>query len=145
MGRKMRVNDGGAFKVFIGEIKTFCRRHEYHKILGEQVNALSRAVLKLEKMAQEMVERFQSDALQWASYTYPALICFGEITMIWRLLDMAVAAQGFIDDGLDSDYYHGKIMQATYFSDVTLPMSLARMESCVREGREIIDMPEGAF
>jgi len=83
--------------------------------------------------------------LQWASYTYPALLCFGEITMIWRLLDMAVVAQGFMDDGLDNDYYQGKIFQATYFSDVTLPLSSARMESCLRDSREVVDMPEGAF
>jgi len=36
-------------------------------------------------------------------------------------------------------------MQATYFTGVTLPLTMARLDTCIREGREIVDMPEGAF
>ena len=34
----------------------------------------------------------KTDPLQWASTTYPALLAFGELTMAWRLIDMAVIA-----------------------------------------------------
>ena len=44
-----------------------------------------------------------------------------------------------------NDFYVGKVMQATYFTNVTLPLTMARSETCLREGREIVEMPEKAF
>ena len=87
----------------------------------------------------------QSDPLQWASGTYPALMAFGEVTMTWRLLDMALIAARAIEKGKKSPLYTGKVMQAKYFSDITLPHALATMKQAQREGREVVDMPVGAF
>ncbi|MGD9139872.1 MAG: acyl-CoA dehydrogenase C-terminal domain-containing protein, partial [Desulfobacterales bacterium] len=70
---------------------------------------------------------------------------FGEVTMIWRLLDMAVIAARAIEKDRKTDFYTGKIMQATYFTDVTLPHTLATMDNALREGREVVEMPEAAF
>jgi hypothetical protein len=65
--------------------------------------------------------------------------------MVWRLLDMAVIAAHAINKGRKNDFYIGKFMQATYFTDVTLPHTLATAETALREGREVVEMPEGAF
>jgi hypothetical protein len=65
--------------------------------------------------------------------------------MIWRLLDMAVIAARAIEKDRKTDFYTGKIMQATYFTDVTLPHTLATMDNALREGREVVEMPEAAF
>lgn len=92
-----------------------------------------------------MSRQMTSDPLQWASTTYPALLCFGDVTVTWRLLDMAVLAQNMIDQGKGNDFYLGKVMQATYFAGVTLPVTFARLDTCVREEREIVEIPEGAF
>ncbi|MGC8495017.1 MAG: acyl-CoA dehydrogenase C-terminal domain-containing protein, partial [Syntrophobacteraceae bacterium] len=81
------------------------------------------------------------DPLQWASYTYPALQAYGELTMAWRLLDMARVAC----EADANDFYRGKILQATWFVDVTLPHTLVNIDTCLRTGREILEMPEGAF
>ncbi|MGB5749537.1 MAG: acyl-CoA dehydrogenase C-terminal domain-containing protein, partial [Desulfobacterales bacterium] len=72
-------------------------------------------------------------------------IAFGEITMTWRLLDMAVIAARTIDTGKKNHFLTGKLLQATYFADITLPHTLATMENALRQGREVTDMPEGAF
>jgi hypothetical protein len=96
-------------------------------------------------MARTLADQMKADPLQWASYTYPALLCFGDIAMVWRLLDLAVIAQEQIDAGKGSDFLSGKILQATYFTGTTLPLTLARMETCLRSGREVVDMPEEAF
>jgi len=72
-------------------------------------------------------------------------MAFGEVTMTWRLLDMAIIATRAIAKGKKNNLYTGKIMQATYFADVTLPHTLATMDNALRAGREVIDMPEGAF
>ena len=145
LGRKMRINDGAPFKAFMGEIEGFCRKQMDHSILGKDVQSLSKATERLGEVAREMSDRAGVDPLQWASYTYPALLCFGDITMSWRLLDMAIVAQQAVDDGKKSPFYTGKVMQATYFVGVTLPLTMARLETCIRKGREIVEMPEGAF
>jgi len=145
MGRKMRINNGGAFVAYRKEINRFCRENKDHPQLGQFVDALARAFEKLTAIAEQMRDQMESDPLQWASNTYPALMAFGEITMTWRLLDMAVIATRAIAKGKKNHLYIGKIMQATYFADVTLPHTLATMDNASRAGREVIDMPEGAF
>jgi hypothetical protein len=108
------------------------------------VRALSNAVRRLLEVCAEMKQGHQRDPLQWASYTYPALMAFGEVIMCWRLLDMAVIAAEALKKK-NSDFYLGKIHQATFFVDMTLPHTLASLETCLRPGREIVEMPEAAF
>ncbi len=64
--------------------------------------------------------------------------------MCWRLLDMAVIAAEALKKK-KSDFYLGKVYQATFFVDVTLPHTLASLETCMRTGREIVELPETAF
>jgi alkylation response protein AidB-like acyl-CoA dehydrogenase len=145
LGRKMHMNGGAPFKTFIAEIEGFCGAHKDCAILGKYIQTLSDVVKRLARVAQEMAGRAESDPLQWASYTYPALLCFGDVTMAWRLLDMAVIAKERMEADNERDFFHGKVMQATYFVDTTLPITLARLDTCTGNGREIVDMPEGAF
>jgi hypothetical protein len=145
MGRKMRINNGGSFAAYRNEIDKFCLENRDHPQLGRNVIALGKAFEKLTGIAEQMRDQMKSDPLQWASNTYPALMAFGEITMTWRLLDMAVIAARNIDKGKNNNLYVGKIMQATYFTDVTLPHTLATMDNALRQGREVVEMPEGAF
>jgi hypothetical protein len=50
-----------------------------------------------------------------------------------------------MDPGKENDFYLGKVLQATYFVDETLPHTLATIATCLREGREIVDMPVKGF
>ena len=106
---------------------------------------LGRMVDKLMEVSTKMGMLAMSDLPQWASNTYPALLSFGDACMCWRLLDMALAAQKAIDGGKNTPFYQGKVSQPLYFTGATLPLAVARLESCVREGREIVEMPEEAF
>ena len=145
MGRKMRINGGAPFSAYKKEMNSFCREQRGHPQLGRQVRALAKISDRLTKIAEKMKAQLNSDPLQWASHTYPALMAFGEVTMVWQLLDMAVIADHTIEKGRKNNFYIGKIMQATYFTDVTLPHTLATAESTLREGREVVEMPDGAF
>ncbi len=145
LGRKMRLNGGALFNSYLAEIQTFCRKQADQPRLGPEIRALSEAVDRLETMARTLSEKMKSDPLQWASYTYPALLCFGDITMVWRLLDLAVIAHERIEAGSGNDFLSGKVLQATYFTGTTLPLTLARMETCLRAGREVVEMPDGGF
>ena len=93
-----------------------------------------------------MLERRGADPLLWAASTYPALTAFGEVTMAWRLLDLAIIARPLAgEEGRKYDFFRGKLYQAKYFVDITLPHTLATIETCVRPGREVVEMPVTAF
>ncbi|MBU1901968.1 MAG: acyl-CoA dehydrogenase, partial [Proteobacteria bacterium] len=145
MGRKMRVNDGALFKAYLKEIRGFCEENRNHPTLDDAIGDLSKAVERLAQVAGDMSAMMQNDPLQWASHTYPVLLCFGDVTICWRLLDMGATAQRRIDGGEENDFYLGKIMQATYYAGVTLPVTIARLETIYRKGREVVEMPEEAF
>jgi hypothetical protein len=72
-------------------------------------------------------------------------MCYGDVTVTWRLLDMAVLAQERMDQEGGNDFFLGKVKQATFFEGVTLPETFARLDTCVRREREVVEMPEGAF
>ncbi|MBN1849557.1 MAG: acyl-CoA dehydrogenase C-terminal domain-containing protein [Deltaproteobacteria bacterium] len=63
-----------------------------------------------EEAASTINARMNSDPLQWASDTYPALTAFSETVAVWRLLDMAVTAQNSIQKGKKNDFYLGKVL-----------------------------------
>lgn len=146
MGRKMTIRDGGCLKAFQEEIDNFCATHRNHPVLKEPVGQLEATATMLWSCASEMTSRMKTDPLQWASYTYPALLAFGEVTMVWRLLDMAVMASDRAGkNGRKNDYFKGKVYQATWFVDTTLPHTQARIGICLRPGREIVEIPDNAF
>jgi alkylation response protein AidB-like acyl-CoA dehydrogenase len=145
MGRKMRVSHGELFNAYREELEKFCVTHQDHPGLGREVRTLHQAEKKLSEVALHMAGRMKSDALQWASYTFPALMCFGDVTMAWRLLDLAIIAQQIMAEGRANAFYGGKVMQASYFIGTVLPLTMVRLETCIRSGREIVEIPNEAF
>ena len=145
MGRKMRIKDGDLFAAYQQEISKFCRKYRHHPQLGFEVKALSGAFKNLTRMAVRMRDLMSSDPLQWASNTYPALLAFGEVTITWRLLDMAIIAARAAKTDKKNRFLTAKVMQATYFADVTLPHTLATIGNTLREGREVVQMPVEGF
>jgi hypothetical protein len=144
MGRKMTMKGGACLNAFKKEIEDFCDSHREHPELGDRVRALYGVMQRLIEVAEEMKQRMKSDPLQWASYTYPGLIAFGEVIMCWRLLDMATIASENLKKK-KSDFYQGKVHAATFFTDMTLPHTLATLETCLRPGREVLDIHDNAF
>ena len=145
MGRKLIMEGGAPIKAFLGELRAFCTMCADHPVLGTHVDSLAKATQKLQEMAGAMKKTLELDPLQWASKTHAALSCFAEAAMACRLLDMAAIAQKKIDQGDNSEFYQGKVMQATYFAETTIPVLMARLETCGRPSHEVVGMPEGAF
>jgi hypothetical protein len=146
MGRKMRINDGAMFGAFIREIEAFIEKHKQHEGLGRHVRDLAEAFGRVREMADEMRRHSKEDPLQWASYTYPALLCFGDLVMVWRLLDMArIAWDRAQKKGRKNEFFRGKVAQATFFADFTLPHTIQRAGICTRQGREIVEIADNAF
>jgi alkylation response protein AidB-like acyl-CoA dehydrogenase len=146
MGRKMTIRNGGCFKAFRDEIDKFNQAYRMDEELGDRVRALAGVLERLWEASEVMLARRQSDPLLWASSTYPALVAFGEVTMAWRLLDMALTARPSAEKkGRKYDFYRGKVYQARYFVDITLPHTMASVETFLRPGREVVEIPDNAF
>jgi alkylation response protein AidB-like acyl-CoA dehydrogenase len=146
MGRKLTIRGGACLEAYRQEIDGFCSAHRGHPVLKAGIQQLAESAAMLWACADEMKRRLESDPLQWASYTYPALLAFGEVTMAWRLLDMAViAAERAAKKGNSYDFHRGKVYQAAWFVDTTLPHTQARIKICLRSGREIVEILENAF
>ena len=146
MGRKMTIKKGACFAAFRQEIEAFCERNRLDEALGDRVRALAGVVERLGEAAAEMTARKEADPLLWAASTYPALMAFGDVTMAWRLLDLAILALPLADKkGSKYDFHRGKVYQAKYFVDITLPHTLATIETCLRPGREVVEIPINAL
>ena len=145
MGRKMRISEGAPFIAFNTEVERFCEKNIHHTAVGNNVRTLLDVVKKLRETALKFKDRMTSDPLQWAACTYPALLCFSEVFMSWRLLDLAIVAHKTMSAGDKDAFFTGKILQATYFTDITLPQTSARIGTLLRSGREISEIPVGAF
>jgi hypothetical protein len=145
LGRKMRINNGAAFDAYNREIAGFCRNNGDNTELGKRVYQLSAVHAQLSDLADIMTDQRQTDPLLWASKTYPVLTAYGELTVTWHLLDLAVTARRAMRSGRASDFYTGKILQATAFADHILPHILATIDATLKWGREAVDMPLEAF
>jgi len=146
MGRKMTIKDGRSFEAFQTEIKRFCNKNMKHAELGDKIRALKGVAEILYESATELTNKMHTDPSQWASYSYSALTAFSEIFIVWRLLDMAIIAHPFAQKkGKKYDYHRGKVMQATYFTDITLPHTMATIETFLRNSREVMKISNNAF
>jgi alkylation response protein AidB-like acyl-CoA dehydrogenase len=146
MGRKMTIKKGACFAAYRREIETFCERNRLDEALGDRVRALAGVVERLGEAAAEMTARKNADPPLWAASTYPALMAFGDVTMAWRLLDLAIIARPLAaKKGSKYDFHRGKVYQAKYFVDITLPHTLATIETCLRPGREVVEIPVNAL
>ena len=145
MGRKMRISEGAPFIAFNTEVERFCENNIHHPTVGNNVRALHDVLKQLSETALKLKDRMASDPIYWAACTYPALLCFSEVLMSWRLLDLAILAHKIMTEGNKDNFLTGKIMQATYFTDITLPQTFARIETLLPTGREVSEIPVGAF
>lgn len=145
LGRKMEQDGGAPYRAWLGEVEGFCGAHGGDELLGAPIRQLGRVVGELRRTAEELSARRRTEPLRWACSTYPALLCFGDATVAWRLLDLGLAAGRALRAGRDAPYYRGKILQASYFAGATLPLTLGRLETCRAERGEPVEMPEEAF
>ncbi|MBC2717286.1 MAG: acyl-CoA dehydrogenase [Desulfobacteraceae bacterium] len=145
MGRKMAIAGGAPFRAFTQEIEIFCKKNRSHPTLCKSIQSLENTFNAVFRTVLKMNELRKTDPLLWGANTYPALLCFGELIMAWRLLDLAIIAERLAEKMPKNNFYTGKILQATWYTDITLPHTQARIHSCLKNGREVSEMPENAF
>lgn len=151
LGRKMRMKEGKAFQAFSDELDALVERNEGSEIFSKEMGLLREAIFRLKNVSRVMTQKMGEDPLQAASYSHPLLRCYGDVILCWRLLDMGlIAAKNLSNKELSNEsskrlFCEGKIMQATYMANTLLPQTLAVLGTCIREGREIVEIFEGSF
>ena len=146
MGRKMSLRNGACFRSYQDEITDFCRENASHPELKGHIDLLAEVANLAKQTADAMLQLKVTEPQQWAARTYPMLNAFGEISMAWRLLDMArIACEQYQPESKKSHYYTGKIFQAKFYVDQVLPVTRANLRICMKSGREIVNIPESAF
>ncbi len=150
LGRKMRIDSGKAYRAFFKEIDLFLKENSNNKNFLNEIAIFKDAIKELKRASDIMIERMDVDPLQSASYSFPLLECYGDIVLSWRLLNMAIISDNLLSkmsdrSGRKAYLYKGKIFQARYFIDVFLPQTIARLKSCIRDGREIAEIPDESF
>jgi alkylation response protein AidB-like acyl-CoA dehydrogenase len=146
MGRKMNIRRGACYQSYHQEIECFCRDNVSHPGLQRQIKQLAKVAHQARQTTKVMLKLQSTEPRQWAARTYPMLNAFGQISMAWRLLDMArIAWKRSQDDTPKHHYVSGKVFQAKFFVKHILPKTETVLEICAKHGREIIDMPDRAF
>jgi hypothetical protein len=144
--RKMRMKKGAALNAFIGELIDFIGKNKNHPQFSKEVRELHETLKQLKDVCINLSFKWDNDSEQAASHSFPLLLCFGELTLAWRLLEMAVISDEALSKGMaGGEFYRGKILAATYFARETLPQTQARLRTRLGTEREIIAIENAEF
>lgn len=145
MGRKMRINDAAPYKAFQKEMNDFVENNSDNEYFAPEISELKDSMEKMWTFSSHMFERMQQDPLDWASKTYPSLKAFGELIMVWRLLEMGIIAQRQLEKKQSSKFYLGKLYQAKYYASEALPKIKSILASCSRDHSSIVQIDDASF
>jgi butyryl-CoA dehydrogenase len=125
LGRKVRIKEGKAFKLFLEEVrKTIGTANDFPE-LGPFATALEKALEKLEKVTKYLLDLGENESAEvFLADATLYLELFGIISVAWQWLVQGLFIQkGLNDDpsGAEEDFLHGKFMTLRYFFASELP------------------------
>lgn len=159
VGRKLGQAGGALFMTFLMRINNFVEEHQAHPGLGDLVKDLDAAKNKLAEMTMNFGAKGRSNPLYAVSYATPYLEAFGEVTLAYLHLDMAVVAseklaalyaqKGAADEAArqalrrenrEIAFYHGKVETARYFIKQLLPGVYAKAHAAASEDLSLMNI-----
>lgn len=144
--RKLTMKNGAALQAFVKEVKSFIDDNRNQAKFRKEIQGLDQTLNQIKKVSLKLSAKWRTDPLQPASHSFPLLLCFGDVMLVWRLLDMAVIADKALSDGSsDKNFYIGKIKAATYLARELLPQTQARLNTRLSESREILEIENSQF
>lgn len=149
LGRKVRMEDGKAFYLYLSAVKKTIRQAEAHKRLKPQALTLKSAIKHLEAVTRYKInlliekgsEVFLADATLYLEY-------FGIIAIAWQWLKQAVSACFAIEkrpSRKNSNFYQGKLFTFNYFFSYELPKILGLHERLMDDSIVTMDMTSAFF
>jgi alkylation response protein AidB-like acyl-CoA dehydrogenase len=149
LGRKVRIKDGKAFKLFVEEVQTTIKAAQDVPELRPYAAELEEALKKLQKVttyllemgASGSAERFLADATLY-------LELFGIISVAWQWLVQGLVIQKGLDEnpsGATADFFHGKIYTLRFFFAYELPKIEGLVRRLTNNDGLTIEMKEAYF
>jgi alkylation response protein AidB-like acyl-CoA dehydrogenase len=149
LGRKVVVENGRAFLLFINEIEdTIGAAHKYNELRGF-ANDLNSTLTTLQDVTQHLItiaqhqgpEIFLADATLYLEF-------FGIVTIAWQWLLQGVAVQRALNNGAkkaDQNFYQGKMFTLRYFFAYELPKTLGLAKRLLDDDRLTVEMQTDFF
>jgi alkylation response protein AidB-like acyl-CoA dehydrogenase len=128
LGRKVRMNDGKAFALFLDEIKATLAAARKHAVLAKQADELEEAARSLKDVTSFLIgaspklgaEVFLADATLY-------LELFGLVCVAWQWLKQAAVSGALLAAGAtgdDANFHNGKVATGKFFFAYELPKTL---------------------
>jgi hypothetical protein len=149
LGRKVRIKDGKAFKLFVEEVqKTIKAAHDVPELKPYAVE-MEEALEKLQEVttslleigANESAERFLADATLY-------LELFGIISVAWQWLVQGLFIQKGLKDNPSeaaADFFHGKFHTLRFFFAYELPKIEGLVRRLTHNDGLTVEMKESYF
>ena len=122
LGRKVSMNGGKAFALYLGEVEKTIAQAMVHPELARFIKALQEALQLMKDLTAELLvkktsiskEAFLADSVLYLDF-------MGQIAIAWQWLKQMTAAQIALKNGtVDPAFYQGKIFTGRYFFEYEL-------------------------
>ena len=149
LGRKVIMQNGRAFQLFISEMQETITAAAEYKALDKYTAALNQALTKLQEVTHHLTaiarqqgpEAFLADATLYLEF-------FSHVTVGWQWLLQGIAVQKALDGGptkKDVDFYQGKMFTLRYFFAYELPKTLGLAKRLLDDDRLTVEMQANFF
>ena len=149
LGRKVVMQDGKAFAVYLEEVGKTIEAARTHSELKPAIDDLEKALALLQEVTSHLVslalsgqiDLFLADATLYLEF-------FGIICIAWQWLIQAKAAHQALAGKVsasDADFYHGKIHAFRYFYAYELPKIAGLAKRLQNSDGLTVSMPTAYF
>lgn len=125
LGRKVVMENGRGFRLFVGELETAIKDGSEHEALQKYCDLLEEALQTLQRVTGRLVEvALKGDVEIFLADATLYLELFGIIAVAWQWLKQGIAAEKSIptaSSSRDKDFYAGKLQTMKYFFHYELP------------------------
>lgn len=152
VGRKMRMEGGAVFDIWMATIRRFIDSHRGNPHFVREIDNLQRAFGCIEEI-RRLYEAWHENWAEKRSFiplhaVQTMTIC-AQVQVAQCLLEQAVTANGKLEklpEGhLERPFYQGKIASARYYVNQILPAAFLLSEMVRSEDRTCLDCPEDAL
>ncbi|MGW8303191.1 MAG: acyl-CoA dehydrogenase [Desulfobacterales bacterium] len=149
LGRKVIMQNGRAFELFISEMQETITAAAEYKALDKYAAELNQALTRLQEVTHHLTsiaqqqgpEAFLADATLY-------LELFSHVTIGWQWLLQGIAVQKALDGGptqKDVNFYQGKMFTLRYFFAYELPKTLGLAKRLLDDDRLTVEMQTNFF
>ena len=148
LGRKVLINDGKGFRLFISQVDKTIDEASVHESLSEFLISLQEAKTIVTETTDILIAAAKKDGPNiFLANTSTYFDMFSNLVIAWLWLKQAVVAQNAITNAHEDDrkFYEGKLRACQYYFRFELPKIRTQSALLNNLDTTCLDMPEDAF